>query len=43
VLKKHATVQIEGMGQSISLAFKLAQILSKNGYANIRKIYEENI
>lgn len=43
VLKKHATVQIEGMGECISLAFKFAQILSKNGLANIQAIREENV
>jgi hypothetical protein len=43
VLKKHGTVQIEGMGECISLAFKFAQILSKNGYAAIETIQEENV
>jgi len=43
VLKKHGSVQIEGMGECISLAFKLAQILSKDGYTTIQKIHEENI
>jgi hypothetical protein len=43
VLKKHASVQIEGMGECISLAFKFGQILSKNGLANIKSIREENI
>lgn len=43
VLKKHGTVQIEGMGECISLAFKFAQILSKNGLATIQKIHEENV
>lgn len=43
VLKKHGSVQIEGMGESISLAFKFAQILSKNGLANIQRIHEENV
>ncbi len=31
------------MGESISLAFKFAQILSKNGYATITSIKEENV
>ena len=31
------------MGECISLVFKSAQILSKNGLANIAKIKEENI
>ena len=43
VLKKHGSVQIEGMGECISLAFKFAQILSKNGYAAIQSIQEENV
>lgn len=43
VLKKHGSVQIEGMGECISLAFKFAQILSKNGYAAIQTIREENV
>lgn len=43
VLKKHGTVQLEAMGECISLAFKFAQILSKNNYATIQAIREENI
>lgn len=43
VLKKHGTVQIEGMGECISLAFKFAQILAKNSYATIQTIHEENV
>jgi hypothetical protein len=31
------------MGECISLAFKMSQILSKNGYANILSIQEENV
>lgn len=31
------------MGESISLAFKFTQILSKNGYATIASIKEENV
>ena len=31
------------MGECISLAFKFSQILSKNGYATIEKIFEENV
>ena len=38
VLKKQGSVQIEGMGECISLAFKLSQILSKNGLANFKSI-----
>ena len=40
ILKKHGKVQIEGMGQCISLVFKTSQILSKNGLANISQIKE---
>lgn len=43
VLKKHGNIQIEGMGECISLAFKFAQILSKNGLVTINAIREENI
>lgn len=43
VLKKHGTVQLEAMGECISLAFKFAQILAKNNYATIQTIREENI
>ena len=31
------------MGECISLVFKTAQILSKNGLANITRIQEENV
>ena len=43
VLKKHGSVQIEGMGECISLVFKFGQILSKNGLASIKSIREENV
>ena len=43
IVKKHGSVKIEGMGECISLAFKLAQILTKNGLTNIQKIEEENV
>lgn len=43
ILKKHSDIQIEGMGECISLVFKLGQILSKNGLATIQAIREENI
>jgi len=43
IIKKHSKIQIEGMGECISLAFKFAQILSKNGYATIERIHEENV
>jgi len=43
ILKKHGDVQVEGMGECISLVFKSSQILSKNGLATITKIKEENV
>jgi DNA-binding XRE family transcriptional regulator len=43
ILKKHGSLQLEGMGECISLAFKIAQVLSKNDYAAIQAIQEENI
>lgn len=43
VLKKHGDIHIEAMGECISLAFKMSQILSKNGYATIQSIREENV
>jgi len=38
ILKKHGTIQIEGMGESISLVAKVAQILQKNGLASTTSI-----
>ena len=38
VLKKHGNIQIEGMGESISLVAKLSQILQKNGLATTTTI-----
>lgn len=43
ILKKHGTVQIEGMGESISLVSKISQILSKNGFATITGINSANV
>lgn len=43
ILKKHGTVQIEGMGESISLVSKISQILSKNGFATIKSINSGNV
>lgn len=43
VLKKHGDVQIEGMGECISLVSKVAQILKKNGFATIDSIRSENV
>lgn len=43
ILKKHGTVQIEGMGESISLVAKLSQILAKNGLASTTKLQTSNL
>lgn len=43
ILKKHGDVNLEAMGECISLAFKMAQVLSKNGYTTIASIQEQNI
>jgi hypothetical protein len=43
VLKKHGSAQIEGMGECISLVSKFAQILAKDGLANIQTIRSENV
>jgi hypothetical protein len=43
ILKKHGTVQIEGMGECISLVAKISQILSKNGLATTQKISSDNV
>lgn len=43
ILKKRGTVQIEGMGECISLVAKLSQILAKNGLATTQKIVSENV
>ena len=43
ILKKHGTVQIEGMGECISLVSKISQILQKNGFASLQKIGSENV
>ncbi len=40
VLKKHGSVQIEGLGETISLVCKLSQILSKNSFATVSTIRE---
>jgi hypothetical protein len=42
-MKKHGSVQIEGMGECISLVAKLSQILSKNNFANVKSINSENV
>lgn len=43
ILKKHGTVQIQGMGECISLVAKISQILSKNGLASTVKITSGNV
>ncbi len=43
ILKKHGNIQIEGMGESISLVSKVSQILSKNGFATITNIASGNV
>lgn len=43
VLKKHGSIQIEGMGESISLVAKLSQILNKNGLANVKSVQSSNV
>lgn len=43
VLKKHGTIQIEGMGECISMVAKLSQILSKDKLAKIESIKADNV
>ena len=43
ILKKHGTVQIQGMGESISLVAKISQILLKNELASTVKITSDNV
>lgn len=43
ILKKHGTVQIEGMGECISLVAKIDQILQKNQLATTSKVFSENV
>jgi hypothetical protein len=43
ILKKHGHLNVEGMGECISLVVKTAQILVKNDLAVIQTIREENI
>ena len=43
ILKKHGTIQIEGMGECISLVTKLSQILSKNNFAVMCNLKSENV
>lgn len=43
IIKKHGSVQIEGVGESISLVAKLSQILSKDGFVTVEGLATENI
>jgi len=43
IMKKHGSVQIEGMGECVSLVSKFAQILAKNDFATIETIRSENV
>lgn len=43
IMKKHGSVQIEGVGESISIVAKLAQILSKDGLAVVELLTADNI
>lgn len=43
IMKRHGTVQIEGMGECISLVAKLSQILAKNKLGTTQKIVSENV
>jgi len=43
ILKKHGTVQIEGMGETISMVTKMSQILTKNGFTNLTSLTSENV
>jgi len=43
IMKKHGSIQIEGMGESISLVAKLSQILAKDGFAVVQKLESQNV
>ena len=43
IMKKHGNVQIEAMGECISLATKSAQLLSKNKFAKISSLQSEHV
>ena len=43
IMKKHGSVQIEGMGETISLVAKYGQLLAKNGFAIVQTISSENV
>jgi hypothetical protein len=41
IMKKHGSIQIESVGIATSEASKLAQMLTKHGYANLKSIRTE--
>lgn len=41
IMKKHGSIQIDSVGAATSEATKVAQILVKHGYANIKSIKTE--
>lgn len=43
IIKKHGSVQIEGMGETVSLVAKYGQLLAKNGFATIESISSESV
>ena len=43
IIKKHGDVQIEGMGECISLVTKISQLLSKDGLATTVAIRSEDL
>ena len=43
IMKKHGSVQIEGMGETISLVAKFGQLLAKNGLAVVKSVSSENV
>lgn len=43
ILKKHGSVQIEGMGECISLVAKISQLLYKDGLAQTTEVRSENV
>ena len=43
IMKKHGSVQIEGMGECISLVAKISQILNKDGFGVTQSIRSLNV
>lgn len=43
IMKKHGSVQIEGMGETISLVAKYGQLLAKNGLGIVKALSTENV